>query len=96
MQLGALQIMGDLLHKVGLILDLNEPLKSGHRKHITQGISALAGVISADFNEAQGDMLIVEYEPSRISPAELQKNVREINRTIAVRTAFVSRPSPED
>jgi ethanolamine utilization microcompartment shell protein EutS len=85
--------MSVLTHKVGLVLDLGASLKPGHRKLIQQDIATKAGVISADFNEAQGGMLIIEYDPSVTSPTELHQNVREINRAVDVKTVFVTRPS---
>lgn len=92
--MGAVNCMGVLYHKVGLVLDLKAPLNPGHRKLIEQSIAAKAGVISADFDEAQGGMLIIEYDPSVTSPTKLHQNVREINRAVDVSTVFVTRPLP--
>ncbi len=87
--------MGVLTHKVGMVLDLSEPLDSGHRELIEQDIAAKAGVVSADFSLSQGSMVVIEYDPNVTSPTKLHQNIREINRAAVLRTVYVSR-SPVD
>jgi orotate phosphoribosyltransferase-like protein len=85
-----------LTHKVGMVLNVSEPLEDGRRKLIEQGIAGTTGVISADFSVSQGNMVVIEYDPYVTSPTELHQNIREINRTAVLRTVFVSRPPADE
>lgn len=84
--------MAVLTHKVGMVLEVREPLEDGHRKLIERGIAGTTGVISADFSATQGNMVVIEYDPYVTSPTELHQHITEINRAAVLRTVFVSRP----
>ncbi len=84
--------MAVLTHKVGMVLEVCEPLEEEHRKLIERGIAGATGVISADFSATQGNMVVIEYDPYVTSPTELHQHITEINQAAVLRTVFVSRP----
>ena len=86
-----------LSHKVGMVLNLSEPLESRRRELIEQGMAEKAGVVRADFNQSQGNMVVIEYDPTVTSPTELHRYIRDVSVAADPRIYFLNQlPAGED
>jgi hypothetical protein len=73
--------MGGLIHKFGLELDLTSPeaQHSDYKNTIEAKILNKEGIFYAEFSKEHPDIVIVEYDPSIITPDAIYKKVKYLN-----------------
>jgi hypothetical protein len=73
--------MGGLIHKFGLELDLTSPeaQHSDYKNTIEAKILKKEGIFHAEFSKEHPDIVVIEYDPSIITPDAIYKKVKHLN-----------------
>jgi tetrahydromethanopterin S-methyltransferase subunit B len=80
-----------------MLLNLSEPLESRRRELIEQGMAEKTGVVRADFNQSQGNIVVIEYDPYVTSPTELHRHIKDLSLAADPSTLFLNQlPAGED
>ncbi len=68
--------------EVDMIVHIDDRLDKYHRSHIEDVVEREAGVLKARFNNQRHHLMIVAYDPDRISSAMILSNIKHQNVTV--------------